>query len=102
MESHSHLFFVCQLSSRFWLNIRDRCGLSPHAWDLNSEVQCGISNCKGSSVQSLLFKISLSASIYSIWKERNGRIFQQVGHDCATVEKLIVEEVKSCTAFISC
>lgn len=96
LECHSHLFFACQFTTWILLRIRGRCGVSPHAWDLNSEVQWGISNCRKGSVQSLLLKLSLSASIYYIWKERNSRIFQEVGHDLATVEKLIVDEVMSC------
>lgn len=101
LECHSHLFFACQFTTWIWLRIQGRCiqgrcGVSPYAWDLNSEVQWGISNSRKGSVLSLLFKLSLSASIYYIWKERNSRTFQEVGHDLATVEKLIVDEVRSC------
>lgn len=35
-------------------------------------------------------------TIYHIWNERNCRIFQQKGQDITTVEKLIMEEVRSC------
>lgn len=34
-------------------------------------------------------------TIYHIWNERNCRIFQQKGQDIPTVEKLIMEEVRS-------
>ncbi|KAI8535567.1 hypothetical protein RHMOL_Rhmol10G0184400 [Rhododendron molle] len=34
--------------------------------------------------------------MYYIWKERNNRIFQHIGHDFATVDKQIVNEVKAC------
>ncbi|KAI8546408.1 hypothetical protein RHMOL_Rhmol07G0115000 [Rhododendron molle] len=36
-----------------------------------------------------------SASVYYILKERNGRVFQQVGYDSTSVERLIVEGVKA-------
>ncbi|KAG5559155.1 hypothetical protein RHGRI_008917 [Rhododendron griersonianum] len=49
-------------------------------------------------MRSTLFKLCLAASVYYLWKERNGRIFQQLGHDHSAVEKLILEEVKSCTS----
>ncbi|KAI8523405.1 hypothetical protein RHMOL_Rhmol13G0070800 [Rhododendron molle] len=58
--------------------------------------QWGISNCKRGSIQSLLFKLSLSVSIYYIWRGINNRIFQHIGHDFTTVDKQIVNEVKAC------
>ncbi|KAI8528312.1 hypothetical protein RHMOL_Rhmol12G0140600 [Rhododendron molle] len=96
MESHSHLFFDCPFSSSIWLRVRTCCGLQAHAWDLNSEVQWGSLHGKDSSMRVTLFKLCLAASVYYLWKVRNGRIFLQVGHESTGVEKLILDEVKSC------
>ncbi|KAI8528313.1 hypothetical protein RHMOL_Rhmol12G0140600 [Rhododendron molle] len=96
VESHSHLFFDCPFSSSIWLRVRTCCGLQAHAWDLNSEVQWGSLHGKDSSMRVTLFKLCLAASVYYLWKVRNGRIFLQVGHESTGVEKLILDEVKSC------
>ncbi|KAI8570892.1 hypothetical protein RHMOL_Rhmol01G0074200 [Rhododendron molle] len=78
--------------------VRAAFGLPTHAWDFNSEFQWGLLHSKGGSMRSTLFKLCFAASVYHLWKERNGRIFQQLDHDHSAVEKLILEEVKSCTS----
>ncbi|KAI8572394.1 hypothetical protein RHMOL_Rhmol01G0195000 [Rhododendron molle] len=59
------------------------------------EIHWGLTHCKDCSIQSRLFKLCLAASVYYIWKERNGRIFQQIGHESTSVVRLILEEVKA-------
>ncbi|KAI8570416.1 hypothetical protein RHMOL_Rhmol01G0032200 [Rhododendron molle] len=98
VKSHSHLFFDCPFSPSIWLQVRTCCGLQAHVWDLNSEVQWGSLYGKESSMRVTLFKLCLAASVYYLWKERNGRIFLQVGHESTRVEKLILDEVKSCAS----
>ncbi|KAI8569247.1 hypothetical protein RHMOL_Rhmol02G0263700 [Rhododendron molle] len=93
VESPSHMFFDCPFSSSIWLRVRTCCDLQAHAWDLNFEVQWGSSYGKESSMRVTLFKLCLAASVYYLWKERNGRIFFQVSYDSTGVEKLILDEI---------
>ncbi|KAI8537342.1 hypothetical protein RHMOL_Rhmol09G0016300 [Rhododendron molle] len=45
-----------------------------------------------------LFKLCLAASIYYIWRERNGHIFQRIGHNSDLVMPQILEKVKACAS----
>ncbi|KAG5549989.1 hypothetical protein RHGRI_015078 [Rhododendron griersonianum] len=63
---------------------------------LKKKHASGTSKSMDNSVQSNVFKLRIAAPVYYIWKERNGRVFQQVGHDSTSVERLVVEEVKGC------
>ncbi|KAG5564545.1 hypothetical protein RHGRI_000653 [Rhododendron griersonianum] len=74
--------------------VKKRCYIA-HAWNLNSKAQWGSLYGNGVSMRVTLFKVCLTASVYYLWKERNGRIFLQVGHESTGVEKLILDEVKS-------
>ncbi|XP_058189336.1 uncharacterized protein LOC131306921 [Rhododendron vialii] len=81
VESHAHLFFSCHFSSRVWLGIGAQLGSFTHDWSLASEVSWGSHSCKNKSIWASLLKLCLAAAIYYIWRERNGRIFQQIGHN---------------------
>lgn len=74
LESRSHLFLNCQFASLVWMSVISKCGLPPHSWDFGSEIDWGSNHCKDSSIRSSIFKLRLAASVYYIWKERNGRI----------------------------
>lgn len=95
-ESHSHLFFDCPFSSLIWKAVKSKCDLVLPDCDLLAAVHWGSIHYKDNSMQSNVFKLCIAASVYYIWKERNGRVFQQVGHDTTSVERLVVEEVKAC------
>ncbi|KAI8555340.1 hypothetical protein RHMOL_Rhmol05G0167400 [Rhododendron molle] len=98
VESHTHLFFSCHFSSRVWLGIRAKLGSFTHDWSLASEVSWGSHSCKNKFVWASLFKLCLAAAIYYIWRERNGRIFQHIGHNPEIVMRQILEEVKACAS----
>ncbi|KAG5525159.1 hypothetical protein RHGRI_031740 [Rhododendron griersonianum] len=94
-ESHSHLFFECSFTSIIWEVVKAKCGFVLPSRDLMDEIHWGLTHCKDCSIQSRLFKLCLAASVYYIWKERNGRIFQQIGYESTSVVRLILEEVKA-------
>lgn len=70
-------------------------GLGIPSCGLINEILWGSNHCKDSSMLSSVLKLSLAASVYYIWEERNSRIFQQVRHDFMYVQRLIVEAVKA-------
>lgn len=85
-ESRDHLFFECQFTALVWESIKSKCGVYSPVVDLANEIRWGIQHCKGWAT---IFNLSLSASVYHIWRERNGRIFQQIGQDSRTVGRNI-------------
>lgn len=48
---------------------------SPHVGELDSEVQCGTSNCTKDSVQYVLFKLSISDILSNIFGKRGILVF---------------------------
>lgn len=69
-ESHLHLFFDCPFSSLIWKAVKTKCGLVFPTGDLVAEVHWGSIHCKDNSVQAIVFKLCIAASVYYIWKER--------------------------------
>ncbi|KAG5516987.1 hypothetical protein RHGRI_037659 [Rhododendron griersonianum] len=66
---------------------------------LLAEVQWGSQHCS-KSVSTIIYQWCLAASVYFIWRERNSRIFRQVGVDSYTLVKRIEEEIRACLVSI--
>ncbi|KAH7857607.1 hypothetical protein Vadar_014507 [Vaccinium darrowii] len=62
--------------------------------DLERDWVC--SNKAGNSCSNIVYKLSLAASIYGLWRERNCRIFQQKVGPAATLLIQIEEQVRDC------
>ncbi|KAG5535897.1 hypothetical protein RHGRI_023618 [Rhododendron griersonianum] len=95
MESHSHLFFEGQYATLVWTSIRSKCCRHGDSLSLLAEVQWGSQHCS-KSVSTIIYQWCLAASVYFIWRERNSRIFRQVGVDSYTLVKRIEEEIRAC------
>lgn len=98
IESHPHLHFSCQFSSLVWLGVGAKLGSYFHDWSFVSEVYWGSNLCKNMSVRASLFKLCLAASIYYIWKGKNGPTYERTWHDLGSVTHQILEEVKVCAS----
>ncbi|GKB53257.1 hypothetical protein Tco_0904010 [Tanacetum coccineum] len=48
----------------------------------------------GNNIRSIVRRIAFAACIYSIWQEKNGRIFREVRRNCDEVFKNIMDKVK--------
>ncbi|GKB30917.1 RNA-directed DNA polymerase, eukaryota, reverse transcriptase zinc-binding domain protein, partial [Tanacetum coccineum] len=73
--------------------------LTDAAYDENSLVLENIiqylsNDKKDNNIKSILRKLLFAASIYSIWQERNGRIFRNQKRSCEKVYKSIVDLIK--------
>ncbi|GJV91216.1 hypothetical protein Tco_1539029 [Tanacetum coccineum] len=74
-DSHDHLFFQCEFSSKIWGYLRGKMnmGYMPDEWkeiiDKVAEYPCN------NAIRSVLRRIILATTVYHIWKERNARIF---------------------------
>ncbi|KAH7843862.1 hypothetical protein Vadar_021521 [Vaccinium darrowii] len=75
-ESHDHLFFGCQYASRIWSHFFHLNGVNRHGLKLRDEEAWIVQHSGGSSMKNTIYKLSLAAVVYNIWRERNGRIFK--------------------------
>lgn len=80
LESHQHLFFECLFAASIWSMFCGRFITSPPS-DLSSVVLM-ITRYNGlylSQVKTIM-KLLLQVIVYSLWRERNARIFRDVAH----------------------
>lgn len=81
-ESCLHLYFECSYSSLVWrMVLRSMCEIrrNPSTWD--REMRWLRVECKGRSRRSKLLRLVWLCTVYSIWLERNRRIFRQISKD---------------------
>ena len=76
-DSHEHLFFECMFSSQVWSSVKTKAGLH-----LVSDVWSSIVNgilpfANKRSINSVVARLVLAASVYYVWQERNSRLFKQ-------------------------
>nr|GEU71745.1 hypothetical protein [Tanacetum cinerariifolium] len=93
-DSHDHLFFECEFSKKVWdcLKCMVRMDHAPDCW---SEIKEFMMNRPiNKSIWSILQRLLLGASIYFIWQERNGRMFQDKARSVETLICLIKETVR--------
>ncbi|KAJ9561655.1 hypothetical protein OSB04_006815 [Centaurea solstitialis] len=75
LDSHDHLFFQCNYSSVVWTRIcREVNWLNfPNRW---VDILVALSN-QSSAPKLLMHKLTLAASVYMVWRERNNRLFSE-------------------------
>ncbi|KAJ6353056.1 hypothetical protein OIU76_002137 [Salix suchowensis] len=75
-ETHDHLFFRCHHSRTVWETVNRHAGLTWPSLPWNQLTDWAIAShkCK-KNVTSMIARLSLAASVYNIWQERNRRIF---------------------------
>jgi hypothetical protein len=73
VDSHAHLFFECKYSGRVWALVRNKLKISGQLieWDVILQYFILIS-CN--SIDGVVGRLLLAASVYHIWKERNQRL----------------------------
>ncbi|KAJ9536694.1 hypothetical protein OSB04_un000167 [Centaurea solstitialis] len=74
LDSHHHLFFECSYSSSVWERIKEAIGWldAPVEWDVVMDTLSG-HHTRLKFIQ----KLGLAAAVYTIWRERNKRIFTE-------------------------
>jgi len=75
-ETHQHLFFQCEVSSRIWRQIKDWVGFRHSTASLASTVKWLRKEGRGSSWQSKAKQVAFACSVYYIWSARNRLIFE--------------------------
>ncbi|XP_074265558.1 uncharacterized protein LOC141587997 [Silene latifolia] len=88
-ESHTHLFFRCSFSSTIWSMLLHWMKISGRSKQLKRELNWIVSRRAKKHWKALWFSGCVAALVYSIWEERNIRIFQGIEHDIQYVVKRI-------------
>lgn len=95
VETHNHLFFYCCISRIIWAEGLRKNLLSRSPGDWHFELAWVVQNCTGKGFKSTLYKLSLAATLYHIWLERNARIFRQQASTVGDLLTAIVAGVRS-------
>ncbi|XP_031281863.1 uncharacterized protein LOC116140357 [Pistacia vera] len=84
-ETIDHLFFACPYTQRIWNRILELSSLGYVTRSWNDYVEHITSRWRKNKLKYSIGKLSLGAAIYSIWRERNSRIF---GGECKDAHTL--------------
>ncbi|KAI8562901.1 hypothetical protein RHMOL_Rhmol03G0071500 [Rhododendron molle] len=95
IESHAPLFFDCHFTSSVWNVVLSRSGISRTSLPLEQELYWAGCHRKGKSFIGVIYKISLAATVYLLWVERNLRIFQHKRRDLEGVMTAILEAIRA-------
>ncbi|XP_020263457.1 uncharacterized protein LOC109839444 [Asparagus officinalis] len=76
-ENRNHLFFECCYSREVWLKIMDLLSFKWQSCDWNQIVIWYCDRLKGNGFKQRIKRMALTTAVYSIWRERNFRIFRQ-------------------------
>ncbi|KAE8680707.1 hypothetical protein F3Y22_tig00111372pilonHSYRG00187 [Hibiscus syriacus] len=74
-ETRDHIFFECGLAKTLWGAIISLCGIHRTVSCWNGELAWATHCFKGKSLIVRMLKLALAGYVYSIWKERNNRLF---------------------------
>ncbi|XP_074278588.1 uncharacterized protein LOC141602180 [Silene latifolia] len=88
-ENHKHLFFKCSFSKEVWHGILSWMKISGRTTSLNKELHWGANRGTCKHWKTKWFLGCLGAVVYSIWEERNARIFQGVEHNVDGIIKRV-------------
>lgn len=93
MEDHQHLFFKCSTSGDIWQRILNCQGVTRGSMGWREEVQWANLHWKGKLAKAAVFRMSLAATVYHIWMERNQRIFQQRKQQREAISRQIIQDL---------
>ncbi|XP_074266724.1 uncharacterized protein LOC141590005 [Silene latifolia] len=79
-ESHQHLFFNCTFAITVWTGVLQWLGMSNRTRNMRKELKWIARNRQRRHWKARLYSSSLAATVYSLWEERNGRLFREEEH----------------------
>lgn len=92
LEFHHHLFFQCPMSCSVWKAIWSKSSNSQVPHLLADVITWYIQNVQSSSFRSVVLKTTLATTIYSLWLDRNKRVFQ---HQALPQDRLLLHTINS-------
>ncbi|XP_074299777.1 uncharacterized protein LOC141630942 [Silene latifolia] len=88
-ETHKHLFFQCIFSTAIWHQVLHWLRMQHRTSKLSKEVHWIAGKKVRKHWKAQWFSSCLGATVYSLWEERNLKIFQGLEHDIDYVVKRI-------------
>ncbi|GAV66037.1 zf-RVT domain-containing protein, partial [Cephalotus follicularis] len=77
-ESIDHLFFECPYTRDIWRDALRRCNIFKNILPWVEEVQWLEAYARGTNFPTVLMSLSVGATVYHIWLERNRRCFRNL------------------------
>ncbi|PWA42372.1 reverse transcriptase zinc-binding domain-containing protein [Artemisia annua] len=93
-EDLQHLFFQCNFSSEVWSEAKEMAEINYEERNWQELIRRFVNDCVNKNIGWVVRRLTLAASIYFIWQERNGRIFKDAHSSSKEVYNRIVENVK--------
>ncbi|GJV99324.1 hypothetical protein Tco_1554576 [Tanacetum coccineum] len=93
-ESHNHLFFDCDFSQNIWNGICKMIKMNNSHKDWECTIVDFAAKPNANSIWSVVRRLSIAATVYLIWKERNHRIFRDELRTSAMVFNSIVDTIR--------
>ncbi|XP_039020908.1 uncharacterized protein LOC120152868 [Hibiscus syriacus] len=93
LETREHLFLKCPTAVTIWKVVFSLSGLQFPRYSWEVFMAWASSNWKGKSLLTMVMKMALNALIYTIWEERNKRVFQNRARSAEEIIKAIKDNV---------
>ncbi|GKA52480.1 RNA-directed DNA polymerase, eukaryota, reverse transcriptase zinc-binding domain protein [Tanacetum coccineum] len=94
-EDIDHLFFKCEFSKELWVKVCSIINIQADNMNLNVCLQVLIDAGVSNNIKSIVKRPVFSASIYTIWQERNGRNFRGTKRNCDEVFRYMEGLIKN-------
>ncbi|XP_039031707.1 uncharacterized protein LOC120166517 [Hibiscus syriacus] len=92
-ETRNHLFIECPPADSLWKAILLLSGLKRPSLTWDNMITWACNSWKGESLLTTVLKIAWSALIYSLWEERNARLFKGNSRSAAQILSAIKDIV---------
>ncbi|KAL4334606.1 hypothetical protein GQ457_07G003200 [Hibiscus cannabinus] len=93
-ESRNHLFFGCSFSQGIWLMVLRCYGIDRAIIGWEEEISWAIARLRGKSMRMFVLRLAWNVFMYSIWEERNRRIFCSIERDANAILSVIQEVIQ--------
>ena len=91
LEAWDHIFFECNYSRSIWEMLLSLYGINRVIENWSEKFQWTVQNLKRRNLASTLLRVAWRAFIYSVWKERNGRLHSNTARNNLQVLEAIKE-----------
>ncbi|GKC86773.1 hypothetical protein Tco_1147422, partial [Tanacetum coccineum] len=93
-DSHSHLFYQCDYAMKIWNVVAKKLNLIKIGYHREEIIFDLIETKKRNNIWSMVRRTSLAAVVYSIWHERNKRIFTREKRKVTKLQESVNEVIK--------
>ncbi|XP_022030516.1 uncharacterized protein LOC110931430 [Helianthus annuus] len=94
MDSHDHLFFECAYSTRVWDAIKETTCINNVQGKWEDIMSWLIPRANSKSLNSVIAKLTIKATAYFIWQERNSRFFNNQLRPPEQITSVIISTVR--------